>query len=182
MRRDGAANRERILLAAEHVFGADGAAASTEEIARRAEVGIATVFRHFPTKQDLIEATAVRYLGKLETQARRLTDEDDPEQAFTSLLRTLVSTGATKMTLLHLLPTADHERTEPVSVALKGFHDAVRLVLERAQAAEAARPDATLADVFTLARALALVSAPGYGEAVDRAVEIVLDGLSVQRR
>ena len=63
MRRDGAANRERILLVAEHVFGTGGAAASIEEVARRAQVGVATVFRHFPTKQNPIEATAVRYPG-----------------------------------------------------------------------------------------------------------------------
>jgi AcrR family transcriptional regulator len=181
VRRDGAANRERILLAAEQVFAASGAAASTEEVARQAQVGGATVFRHFPTKRDLIEATAVRYLGKLENEARRLADESDPGHGFASLVRVLVSTGATKLTLLHLLPADGQGLTEPVAAAVHSFQDAVRLVLERAQAAGAVRPDATADDVSVLVRALAHVATPGEGEAVDRAVEIVLDGLRSHR-
>ena len=181
MRRDGAANRERILLAAEQVFGAGGAAASTEEVARLAEVGVATVFRHFPTKQDLIEATGVRYLGKLESEARLLGDEDDPGRAFASLIRVLVSTGATKLTLMDLLSTDGHGITGPVTAAVDGFLDAIRLLLERAQAAGAARLDATVGDVSMLVRALAHVVEPGKDEALDRAVGIVLDGLGVRR-
>lgn len=179
MRRDGVANRERILLAAEHVFGAGGAAASTEEVARQAQVGVATVFRHFPTKQDLIEATAVRYLGKLEDETRRLADEADAGQAFASLMRILVSTGATKLTLLNLLPADGNGLSKPVDAAAHTFLDAIRLVLQRAQAAGAARPDATVDDVSTLVRALAHVATPDEGEAVDRALRIVLDGLGV---
>jgi AcrR family transcriptional regulator len=57
------ANRERILAAAEAVFGEHGAAGSTEDVARRAEVGIATVFRHFPTKAALVEAALGRRRG-----------------------------------------------------------------------------------------------------------------------
>ncbi|GAA1985716.1 helix-turn-helix domain-containing protein [Amycolatopsis minnesotensis] len=181
MRRDGAANRERILLAAEQVFGTGGAAASTEEVARQAQVGIATVFRHFPTKQDLIEATAVRYLGKLEGETRRLTGEAEPGQAFASLVRTLVSTGATKMALLNLLPGDGYEVAGPVTTAAHNFLDAIGMVLERAQSAGAARQDATVDDVSTLVRALAHVAAPGEDEAVERAVGIVLDGLGVRR-
>ncbi|WP_131740051.1 TetR/AcrR family transcriptional regulator [Actinomadura roseirufa] len=181
MRRDGAANRERILVAAEQVFGTGGAGASTEEIARQAQVGVATVFRHFPTKQDLIEATAVRYLGKLEAELRRLGDEDDPGRAFTSLVRVLVSTGATKMTLLNMLPTHGNGLTEPVTEAALSFRDAIRRVLERAQEAGDARPDVTVADVTLLVRALAHVATPAESKAVDRAVGIVLDGLGVPR-
>src|SRR5215216_1740047 len=60
MRQDARENRERILTAAEAVFGAHGATGSTEEVARRAGVGIATVFRHFPTKEALIETGATK--------------------------------------------------------------------------------------------------------------------------
>ncbi len=61
MRVDARLNRERILAAAEEVFGELGAQTSTEEVARRAGVGVATVFRHFPTQADLVEATLVRH-------------------------------------------------------------------------------------------------------------------------
>ncbi|MFE5161881.1 TetR/AcrR family transcriptional regulator [Streptomyces sp. NPDC056697] len=184
MRRDGAANRERVLLAAEQVFAASGAAGSTEEIARQAQVSIATVFRHFPTKQDLIEATAVRYLEKLTDEARRHAADTDPGRAFASLLRTLVSTGAIKMTLLDLLPPHSDDGeglSQPVTTAVDAFRGALRSALERAQAAGAARPDATADDVSVLLRALAHVAAPGEGGGVDRAVGIVLDGLGVPR-
>jgi AcrR family transcriptional regulator len=179
VRRDGVANRERILLAAERVFGAGGAAASTEEIARQAEVGVATVFRHFPTKQALIEAAAVRHLERLADEAQRLIEEPDPGEAFASLIRTLVSTGATKMALMNLVHPDGEELTEPVDAAARSFLDALRLVVKRAQKAGAARPDATVADVSMLVRGLAQVATSYDGETADRVVGIVLDGLGV---
>jgi AcrR family transcriptional regulator len=181
VRRDGAANRESILLAAEQVFGKAGADASTEEVARRAEVGIATVFRHFPTKRDLVEATAVRYLEKLEGDVRGLLDADDAAAAFATLMRTVVASGNTKVTLLNMLLTHDEGLTEPVLAAVQGFRGATQLVLDNAQSVGAIRPDVTIEEIFTLTRALAHVATPEQKEAVDRAVQIVLDGLGVAR-
>lgn len=180
MRRDGIANRERILVAAEEVFGVGGASASTEEIARRAGVGVATVFRHFPAKQDLIEATVVRHLDHLKEMSGRLAAGSDAGRAFADLVRSLVSTGATKLTLVALLMADGRGLTEPVLAASRRFHDAVRLVLERAQAAGTARPDATVEEVFVLVRALAHVSDPEAEAVRDRALEIVLDGLAIR--
>ena len=181
MRRDGVVNRERILLAAEEVFAEGGAGASTEEVARRAGVGVATVFRHFLTKQDLIEATVVRYLEYLEKMSGRLADESDAGRAFAELVESLVSTSATKLTLAALLTTDGWGLTEPVLAASRRFHDAVRLVLARAQAAGEARPDTTVEEVFVLVRALAHVSTPKAEGEPNRALEIVLDGLAVRR-
>ncbi|MFJ2770551.1 TetR/AcrR family transcriptional regulator [Streptomyces sp. NPDC087300] len=184
MRRDGAANRERVLLAAEHVFAEKGAAASTDEVARRAEVSIATVFRNFATKQDLIEATACRYLENLTAEARKLADSQDPRKGFASLMRTLAAAGPVKMTLLDLLPPHDddgHGLSRPVTEAADAFRAALDDALHRAQAAGAARPDVTGADVSLLLRALAYATDLSQGEALDRAVGIVLDGLGVPR-
>src|SRR5580658_9480883 len=66
---DARANRGRILDAAEEVFGQGGESASTEEVARRAGVGIATVFRHFPTKAELLEAVLARRFERLRERA-----------------------------------------------------------------------------------------------------------------
>lgn len=178
MRRDGAANRERILLAAEEVFGTGGAAASTEEVARRASVGVATVFRHFPTKQDLVEATAVRYLRELEAEARQLTDRADVGGALTDLVLSLVSRQSKKVRFMALLDTDGRGVTEAVSEAAHGFHDAARTVLGRAQASGRARPDTTVEEVFSLVRALAHVAHEDHAE---RVVQIALDGLEVHR-
>ncbi|OKI02168.1 TetR family transcriptional regulator [Streptomyces sp. CB02923] len=183
MRRDGAANREKVLLAAEHVFAEKGAAASTDEVARRAGVSIATVFRNFATKQDLIEATAVRHLEKLTAEALRLADSRDAGQAFASLMKTLAAAGPVKMTLLDLLPPHDGREglSRPVTEAADAFRAALDGALHRAQAAGAARPEVTGDDVSLLLRALAHATDLGEGEALDRVVGIVLDGLGVPR-
>lgn len=178
MRRDGAENRERILHAAEAVFGTAGAAASTEEVARRAGVGVATVFRHFPTKQDLVEATAVRYLQELEAEARQRTGGADAGHALEDLVLTLVSRQATKVTFMGLLHTDGPGVTEAVLAASRSYHDAARIVLGRAQASGQARPDTTVEEVFSLVRALAHVS---HEEHADRVVRIALDGLAARR-
>lgn len=183
MRRDGAVNREKVLLAAEHVFAEKGAAASTDEVAQRAGVSIATVFRNFATKQDLIEATACRYLEKLTAEALKLTDSQDPGKAFASLMRTLAAAGPVKMTLLDLLPPHDDGQglSRPVTEAADAFRAALDNALHRAQAAGAARPEVTGDDVSLLLRALAYATDLSRGEALDRAVGIVLDGLGVPR-
>ncbi|WP_327380312.1 MULTISPECIES: helix-turn-helix domain-containing protein [unclassified Streptomyces] len=184
MRRDGAANREKVLLAAEHVFAEKGAAASTDEVAQRAGVSIATVFRNFATKQDLIEATACRYLEKLTAQALALAESQDAGKAFASLMRSLAAAGPVKMTLLDLLPPHDDDGqglSRPVTEAADAFRAALEGALHRAQAAGSARPDVTGDDVSLLLRALAYATDLSEGEALDRAVGIVLDGLGVPR-
>src|SRR3954451_20501094 len=94
MRADAEANRERILTAAEDIFGAHGPSAATEQIAQRAGVGIATVFRHFPTKTDLVEATLVGHFATLTARADRLRGSDDPGAALAELIKAMVASGA----------------------------------------------------------------------------------------
>jgi AcrR family transcriptional regulator len=179
MRADARANRERILAAAEEVFGEHGVHASTEEVARRAEVGIATVFRHFPTKLELIEATLIRHFEALTTRADTLAAAPDAGPALADLVTALVDSGATKLTLANLLtesggfPAAAQE----ASLAL---HAAVGRVLRRAQEAAAARGDVTVDELYFLVRGLSLasVSRPAPPETVRRAVAVVLAGLA----
>ena len=103
MRKNARANRERILAAAEAVFGASGELGSTEDVAARAGVGIATVFRHFPTKDALIEAALVRQFDRLTEQASGLAGEPDPGRAVRELIVTLIETSSTKLTLISLV-------------------------------------------------------------------------------
>ena len=84
MRQDARENRERILAAAEVVFGARGATGSTEEVAQRADVGIATVFRHFPTKETLVEAALLRHFDHLTTLAQHSVASPDPGSAWSA--------------------------------------------------------------------------------------------------
>ena len=179
MRQDARENRERILAAAEAVFGAHGAAGSTEEVARRAGVGIATVFRHFPTKDELIEATLLRHFDQLTERARALAADPEPTVAWRTLLRTMIETGATKLTLLSML--AEGERSaDSAATASKRLKAAVRDVLRRAQDSGGVRPSVTVEEVYLLIRGLAQASAttPVPPDTLDRAIDVVLAGLS----
>lgn len=177
MRRNAAANRERILAAAEEVFGARGAAGSTEEVARRAEVGIATVFRHFPTKAVLLEAALVRHFVRLTDQAAALTDRGDPGPAFAQLVRTLIETGSTKLVLVAQLP--DDRFSAEVAEASDALRATVDDLLRSAQQAGAVRSSTTVDELYLIVRGLAQVTAAAAPPAVvlQGAIAIVLDGL-----
>jgi AcrR family transcriptional regulator len=178
MRRNAAANRERILLAAEAVFGEQGAAGSTEEVARRAGVGIATVFRHFPTKDALIEAALLRHFAALDEQAAALAAEGDPSDALRRLVATMIETGATKITLASLV---GERGVFPPSVmaAARDLRRTMGGILERAQAVGAVRDDVTIDEVYVLIRGLAQATAtqPPPPATLKRAIDIVLRGL-----
>jgi AcrR family transcriptional regulator len=177
LRADARANRDRILSAAEQVFADAGAAASTEAVARRAGVGIGTVFRHFPTKQELIEATVVRHFEQLTAHAHDLAARDDAEAALRELIETMVGGAATKILLIGLLsdPT-----TDPVVRASRELRSAVRALLRRAQQAGAVRSDVSVDDLYLLVRGLALAGAQGSTKASTRrkALDVVLAGLA----
>lgn len=181
MRRDGTANRERILVAAEQVFGRSGTSGSTDDVARLAQVGIATVFRHFPTKTELVEATALRYLERMQAEVRRHADDADRVGALAAVMRILVSTGPTKVTLLNVALDGTEELSDTITAAVQTIRDVVADILRAAQAAGTIRADVTGAEIFTLARALAHVATAPNEEVVDNAIGIVLDGL-IERR
>ncbi|WP_156037645.1 TetR/AcrR family transcriptional regulator, partial [Glycomyces tenuis] len=96
LRADARRNRERILAAAEAVFDAKGPEASTEAVAGEAGVAVGTVFRHFPTKPDLVEAVFIGRLRRLAERARELADSPDPGGAFFGFLETWAELAATK--------------------------------------------------------------------------------------
>ncbi|WP_446218372.1 TetR/AcrR family transcriptional regulator [Micromonospora sp. IBHARD004] len=179
MRSDARANRDRLLAAAEEVFGEAGAGAATDEIARRAGVGIGTLFRHFPTKQDLIEATLLRHLGLLVDEAHRLADDAPPGEALSTMIRTMVSGAPAKVALFGLL-SAEGGMTAAAIRASGELRAAVADLLVRAQQAGMARADASVDEVYLLLRGLsqATTIAGADPDTLDRAVRIILDGLA----
>jgi AcrR family transcriptional regulator len=179
MRQDAQRNRDRILAAAEQVFGEQGAAGSTEDVASRAGVGIGTVFRHFPTKNALIEAALIRHFARLTERARRLADAASPGEALRALVREMIETGPTKITLISLA-AADDGVPAGADAASRELRDATEVVLRRAQDAGQARPEATIDEVYLLIRSLAQTSAatPVAPSTLRRAADIVLAGLA----
>ena len=106
VRADAQRNRARLLDAAERVFALHGVAASTEEIARQAGVGIGTVFRHFPTKEALLEAVFRRRLQQLATHADALANAPDPGAAFFGFVSHVVELAVTQRAQIDALADA----------------------------------------------------------------------------
>jgi AcrR family transcriptional regulator len=152
-RADARDNRARILAAADQVFGEGGSAASTEDVARLAGVGIATVFRHFPTKYDLLAAVMADRLGQLADLAGELLAAPDAGAAFRRFFTDAVEGAATKITIADALAdaaTAADQVPEAVAQAGDRMRQAFAALLARAQAAGAVRPDVADPEVFAL--------------------------------
>jgi AcrR family transcriptional regulator len=181
---DAQANRGRILDVAEEVFGAGGESASTEEVASLAGVGIATVFRHFPTKAALLQAVLVRRYDRLREQAEAALDTADPGTAFFDFFRHLVADAATKIAIGAALHDAGGDSDGGATRAAAGLRGAVGALLQRAQQAGAVRDDVELPEVYAL---LVATSRAGAHTDLDeevkaRALAIVFDGLAAGPR
>ncbi|MFL6121760.1 TetR/AcrR family transcriptional regulator [Actinophytocola sp.] len=140
LRADARRNRARILAAAGEVFAAKGTAASTEEVAAAAGVAIGTVFRHFPTKRDLLGAILKDLLAELAEQA----EGDDLFAFFTRV----VTAAAEKKFVVELL--AGHGVDVEVSGAVGTLSGAVEQLLDEARASGQVRGDVRLDEVLAL--------------------------------
>jgi AcrR family transcriptional regulator len=183
-RADARTNRVRVLDAAEQVFGRGGESASTEEVARLAGVGIATVFRHFPTKAALLEAVLLRRFERLRDQAEGLVSAVDPGRAFFDFFAHMVADAAGKIAIAEALADAGGDDPGSVLRASGELERAIGALLGRAQEAGAVRKDVGLPEVYALligaSRAAALAHLDEDVRA--RAVAIVFDGLAGQTR
>jgi AcrR family transcriptional regulator len=183
VRADAIANRRRVLAAAREVFAEQGVEASTEEIARRAGVGAGTVFRHFPTKRDLVERALVEHLDELAGQARAAAASDDPVVALRGLVAEMAEHAPTKIAMAgHLLADGGLEGSARAAAERMGAVTAE--VLARAQATGRIRRDVGVAEIHFLVRGIAQAQAflPVGPEVRRRAVEVLLDGLRVAPR
>jgi AcrR family transcriptional regulator len=150
LRADAARNRERILVAAQHVFSEHGLDASVAAVAREAGVGKATVFRSYPTKEHLIAAIAsdrVRWVEELVTQA---LEQEDAWAAFKDLLADLAHRHATDLTHLEALARNTDAHAPLLAETRKATNLALRRLMKKAKEQGAMRADATPEDIRTL--------------------------------
>ncbi|HEX4777450.1 MAG TPA: helix-turn-helix domain-containing protein [Acidimicrobiia bacterium] len=179
LRADARRNREQVLNAAESVLAERGLSASVDEIARRAGVGVGTVCRHFPTKQDLVDAVLRRMFETLVHDAHAALEVDDPGEAFRSFVVALSEFQVRHRALAEQM-AAQIEGSEEGRPFRAALWDAISKLLARAQAAGAVRDDIGSSDVAMLvsgvAHAAALVG-DGHARVRERYVTIVLDGL-----
>ncbi len=177
LRADARRNRTRILAAAAEVFAEHGASASTEEIARRAGVAIGTVFRHFPTKDDLLRAIMKDLLEQLTSQVSVLAAEGDPGTALFEFFTSIVGQAAAKKSVADLLAAAGTDAD--VAEAVRGLQDGIGMLLTRAQQAGAVRQDVQVGELMMLITSMCQgVLRGGWDSRLQRrAVTIIFDGL-----
>lgn len=174
-RADARRNYEKVIAAAREAFAERGDATSLEEIARRAEVGIGTLYRNFPNRQALLEAV---YVDEVDGLCRSATELEGlpPWDAFAGWVHRLVGYLATKQALAHeLLEYLD--RDAPLFVACRSsLMSSGQPLLERAKEAKVVRADVSLWDVIQMVGGIAKI--PGAEpEQIDHILAIALDGL-----
>ena len=174
-RADARRNYEKLLTAAADAFAENGTATSLEDIARRADVGIGTLYRHFPTRQALLEAVYVDEVEEISRKANDLVDLE-PWQALVTWLRQFVRYAATKRALAdEMMNTIDAEA--PVFVSCRtAITAAGDMLLERAQEAGMVRPDTSFTDVGRMVAGIASIRTADPGQ-IDRILDVALDGL-----
>ena len=177
-RTDALRNRERLLIAAKAVFSAGGPEASLEAVARRAGVGIGTLYRHFPTREALFEAVYRREVEQLAGLAERLKDDAAPTDALRRWLRANVELVATKKGMAAALALATHGSSELRAFSFERLSKALGMLLERAAAAGEIRADMHPQDLLrTLVGMCIIDDRPGWQASVLRLVDVFVDGL-----
>jgi AcrR family transcriptional regulator len=180
-RTDAVRNRERVLEAAKAVFSAGGADASLEAVARRAGVGIGTLYRHFPTREALFEAVYRREVDQLVDLAGQLKEEGAPVEALRRWLRANVEFVATKKGMSAALALAAHSSSELSAYSFDRLTKALGLLLDRAIAAGEIRADIGSEDLLrTLVGMCIMHDKPGWQASVLRLVDVFVDGLRCQ--
>jgi AcrR family transcriptional regulator len=182
MRADARRNRQRLLDAALQVYAERGADdASLDEIARRAGVGIGTLYRHFPTRRALLEAVYRDQVEELCAVARELTENAPPEQALERWLRALMAFATTKKNLSSSLMSGP-EKSEVATSCSAMVRDTATGLLTEAQRTGQIRGDVDAIDLLRMSHALAIAadlphSHPDQGE---RLMSVLLAGLRPQ--
>ncbi|MFE2107435.1 TetR/AcrR family transcriptional regulator [Kitasatospora sp. NPDC059463] len=150
LRADAARNRAKLLDTATEVFTTRGVGASTEEIARAAGVGVGTLFRHFPTKEALLEAVMVRRLETIAASAARVAAESAPGDALFACFRLIAEQSVGKNAFAQALAAAGVDVHTSLHASSTAVRDLLADALHRAQRAGTARPELTLPELVAL--------------------------------
>jgi AcrR family transcriptional regulator len=177
VRADAQRNRARLLQAAEEVFATKGTGAPADEVARAAGVGIGTLFRHFATKETLLEAVYVARLQRLTEQVRSLAQTQDPATGLTDFFASAVRSSGTKMALAGALAEAGIAVDAANASHGTALRQALEVLLGRAQQAGGIRRDIAVGEFISLLAGTSQ-AVSGHDDATrDRILNVVLDGL-----
>jgi len=150
LRADARRNHEQLLAAARHVLVERGAGAPLEEVARRAGVGIGTLYRRFPSRTALLEAVYVDEIQSVCDRAYDFDRELQPFEALAAWLRSFIGYGLSKKSLASELIVALGKDSQFFQVCKLNVQDAGQLLLDKAKAAGEVRQDLDLMDIMRL--------------------------------
>ncbi|MDX6739210.1 helix-turn-helix domain-containing protein [Actinocorallia sp. A-T 12471] len=181
-RADGQRNYDAILAVARKAFEAEGAEASLEDIAARAQVAIGTLYRHFPTRATLVEAATRDGLVLLVEAAERLQKEQEPLGALTEWMALAVRHFSTFRGLVGILARSMYDEGTPSHAMCAAMHAAGARLLTDAQDAGAVRRDLAPEELFDLLSGAAWVreNASSDRDGSPRFLEHVLQGIAVR--
>jgi AcrR family transcriptional regulator len=182
-RADARRNRARLLEVAEAVFATKGIGASTEEIAREAGVGVGTLFRHFPTKEALLEAVFVGRLQRLAETAQAISTAEDPATAFFTFFALVVHQAAAKNAFADALEEAGVNVQHATSEVGHQLSQALETLLGNAQQAGTVRDDIGVTELKALLVGASRAVEHTHGDPAiqSRTLAVVLDGLRSPR-
>ena len=176
LRADARQNHARLIGAATAAFAERGADAPLEDIARRAGVGIGTLYRHFPTRLDLQAAVSRSQVGAVCGEGDALLEKAPPGQAFAAWMRSLAGYLVTKRGLSHALIEAVGIESELISSCWMAMRQTTERLLANAQRAGVIRPYVDATDVMRLVHGVT-VSTEKAPERSDMLLSVMLDGL-----
>lgn len=177
-RADALRNYEKVLTAAREAFAEGGEATALEEIARRAGVGIGTLYRHFPNRQALLEAV---YLGEVEQVCRAAEGfaDAEPWDALNGWIDALVGYIGTKMALAGELLNYMDQSAALFANCRESLWNAGEPLLLRAQQAGAVRDDVTIGELISLVVGIVKIPSADPKQS-ERLLRIAIDGLRYQ--
>jgi AcrR family transcriptional regulator len=178
MRADARKNYDQLLVAARVVVGEHGAEASLRDIARRAGVGLGTLYRHFPTREALLEALLRTRFDALAVRARELETSVSPREALHTWLRECVAGTVAVRGVTELMVAAIEDPDSALHASCVGMRAAGTALLVRAQDEGTARSDLDGTDLFALIGAIAWLSdQPALASRADHLFDVIADAV-----
>lgn len=175
---DARRNRERLLAAARQVFLEQGTDASLRDVARRADVGIATLYRHFPTREALLETVLRSGLDALRTAVDELADAPSPGPALSEWLGRFAESAGSWHGLPATVMVALQDEGSELHASCAALQQATGRLLSRAQAAGAARADLGAEDLFAATAAVGWVAEHVGPAPAARILALLTDGVT----
>lgn len=178
MRADAKKNYSHVLSVAREVVSEHGVNASMRDIARRSGVGLATLLRHFPTREALYEALLCTNLDALTQKASELETAGSPGEALVSWLREWLEFAQSYKGVVTLMASAHSNPDSALYASCAAIHSASARLLARAQATGSARADMSGDDLFALMTALGwAVDQPSFAPRADHLFQLIASAI-----